>query len=411
MQFTNFDVETFLRDYWQKKPLLIRNPWESWHNPLEPDELAGLACEETVESRLITLPHETARKNQPHDTSENWPEDGPGNWPENSPENWEVGHGPFPETQFSELDKKSWTLLVQAVDHHVPEVAALIAPFRFIPNWRIDDVMVSYATDGGGVGAHFDHYDVFLVQGLGKRRWQTGQFCDETTPLLPHDNLRLLANFELTAEWVLEPGDILYVPPGVAHNGVAIGDDCMTYSIGFRAPSRNELIGNWADDFLAGLNDDDRYGDADLPSQSNPGEISAAALDRLHAMISEKLSDRDAFSRWFGTYNTTRKYADMEWQPEQPASTETLRQYLATGYPLLRNPASRFSFVRQNAETLLLFVDGICFSCGKKTASFAQQLCAYGTIDITPQLIKSDAVMDLVTQLFNQGSVGFDTEN
>ena len=119
--------------------------------------------------------------------------------------------------------------------------AALIEPFRFIPNWRIDDVMVSYAVDGGSVGPHFDQYDVFLVQGLGQRRWQIGRQCDGATPLLPHDDLRLLANFEATDEWVLEPGDILYVPPGYAHNGVAVGDDCMTYSIGFRAPSRGDL--------------------------------------------------------------------------------------------------------------------------------------------------------------------------
>ena len=159
MELKNFDPAAFLRDVWQQKPMLIRQPWSAWHNPLAPDELAGLACEDDVESRLIV--------------------GGAGEW--------SVEQGPVPEQRFAALDARAWTLLVQAVDHHVPEVAALLAAFRFIPNWRIDDVMVSYAADGGGVGPHFDQYDVFLVQGLGRRLWRIGGRCDETTPLLPHD--------------------------------------------------------------------------------------------------------------------------------------------------------------------------------------------------------------------------------
>src|SRR5690606_748288 len=155
---------------------------------------------------------------------------------------WAVEHGPLAEARLRRSGKAPWTLLVQAVDHHVPAVAALIEAFRFIPNWRIDDVMVSYAVDGGGVGAHFDQYDVFLIQGAGRRRWQVGAPCNADTPLLPNDDVRLLADFKAVDEWILEPGDILYVLPRIAHNGVAIGDDCMTYSIGFRAPSRADLI-------------------------------------------------------------------------------------------------------------------------------------------------------------------------
>ncbi|MBP7951907.1 MAG: cupin domain-containing protein, partial [Sphingorhabdus sp.] len=200
MQLTKFDITEFLAEYWQQKPMLIRNPWAEWANPLSPDDLAGMACEADVESRLITL------------------DDGA----------LSAEDGPVPEKRFGRLGRAPWTLLVQAVDQYIPEVAALVEPFRFIPDWRIDDVMVSYATDGGGVGAHFDQYDVFLIQGLGTRRWQVGGYCDDNTPLLPHDDLRLLADFEATDEWLLEPGDILYVPPGFSHNGVAVGDDCMT---------------------------------------------------------------------------------------------------------------------------------------------------------------------------------------
>jgi 50S ribosomal protein L16 3-hydroxylase len=380
MQLTNFDVERFLRDSWQKKPLLIRNAWDSWSNPLEPDELAGLACEAGVESRLVTQ----------------------------SSDRWQLEHGPLPESRFGKIGKKPWTLLVQAVDHHVPAVAALLAPFRFIPNWRVDDVMVSYAVDGGGVGAHFDHYDVFLVQGLGQRRWQVGAHCDHATPLLPHDDLRLLANFEPTDEWILDPGDMLYVPPGVAHNGIAVGDDCMTYSIGFRAPSRGELIAGWAEHLVEGFEDDDRYADPGLATQDNPGEISTQALARLQAMIAERALDPTAFAQWFGEFTTTPKSQEMDWRPEEPLALDAVRFLAASGVPLLRNPASRFSFIRGSAGTLSLFVDGRSHRCTGPAAGFAEQLCARDQVRIDDSLRGSDETLALILDLLNQGSVAFE---
>ncbi|UVO55494.1 cupin domain-containing protein [Sphingomonas sp. SUN039] len=315
MNLSNFDVDTFLRDYWQKKPLLIRGAWDGWANPLDPDELAGLACEEGVESRLITLKRA----------------------------DWRVEAGPLPEERFGRLGKAPYTLLVQAVDHHVPEVAALLDPFRFVPDWRIDDVMVSYASDGGGVGPHFDQYDVFLIQGLGRRRWQIGGVCTDDTPLLPHDDLRLLAAFEPVEEWVLEPGDMLYVPPRVAHNGVAVGADCMTYSVGFRAPARSELIAHFCDHILAELDDDDRYADPGLTAAADPREITAEALDALHAMVLDKLGDRATFARWFGSYVTTPKYDDDADAGGDPA-----------------DPATRAAFIRDADGTRLEFVNGKC---------------------------------------------------
>lgn len=382
MRLTNFDIDSFLADYWQKKPLLIRNPWGEWTNPLDPDELAGLACEEEVESRLITQ----------------------------AGKSWNVEDGPLPEDRFGDFGPNGWTLLVQAVDHYVPDVAALIEPFRFIPNWRIDDVMVSLAADEGGVGPHFDQYDVFLIQGLGRRCWQVGALCDAETELLPHDDLRLLENFEATDEWLLEPGDILYVPPRISHNGIAVGDDCMTYSIGFRAPSRSELIADFVDDVVAEMEDDDRYQDAALKPQANPGEISAEAISGLLAMITDKLGDRAAFARWFGGYNSTPKYPEMDWKPEEPVVVADLRAMIANGEPLSRNPASRFSFIRQDADGVLLFVDGVCFECIGETAEFAEMLCAQDCFMMDLTFINSDAAMTLLTHLFNQGSVAFDLE-
>ena len=383
MKLNNFDTETFLRDYWQQKPLLIRNAFADWINPLEPDELAGLACEPEVESRLII----------------------------GAQGSWAVEHGPLAEARFAVLGQEPSTLLVQAVDHHVPEVAALLAPFRFIPNWRIDDVMVSYATDGGGVGPHFDQYDVFLIQGHGQRRWRVGQLCNDTSALLPHDELRLLADFQATDEWLLEPGDILYVPPRIAHDGVAVGDDCMTYSIGFRAPSRHELITSFADDLVAEMEDDDRYADPGLPAQANPGEISAEALAALHAMVTEKLADRNAFARWFGEYTSAPKYPEVDWNPEEPVEAEQLQSWIANGEPLTRNPASRFSFVQQEGGGLMLFVDGECFETEGATAAFAKLLCAHEDMVVDANLTQSEPTMELLVQLYNQGSIAFDQED
>ncbi|RVT40287.1 cupin domain-containing protein [Sphingobium algorifonticola] len=383
MHFDRFDTAAFLRDHWQKAPLLVRNPWTTWENPVTPDELAGLACEEDVEARLIMR----------------------------TPRAWAVEQGPFSERRFGRLGKQPSTLLVQAVDHHVPEVAALIAPFRFIPDWRIDDVMVSYATDGGGVGPHFDQYDVFLVQGLGKRRWQVGQHCNRHTPLLAHDDLRLLADFEPVEEWVLEPGDMLYVPPGLAHNGIAIGDDCMTYSIGFRAPSRSELIAHWADALLDELSDDDRYRDPDDMVPGNPGEISQQAIGALHAMVTQTLHDRDAFARWFGRYTSTRRYPDIDWSPEEPVDLDWLHRMAGNALTLSRNAASRFAFVERAENGVLFFVDGDCHECHAEAAVFARSLCAQTSLPIEPQWLTLPAVATLIAALYNGGAVTFGSDD
>lgn len=383
MELHNFDRTAFLRDSWQRKPLLIRQALPGWRGPLDPDELAGLACEDDVEARLVV----------------------------GAAGAWAVEHGPIPEARFGQLGDSDWTLLVQAVDHYVPDVAALIAPFRFIPNWRIDDVMVSYAAKGGGVGPHYDQYDVFLVQGMGRRRWRIGQHCDESAALLPHADLRLLADFTATGEWVLEPGDVLYLPPGVAHDGVAVDGDCMTYSIGFRAPARHELIGLWTDEILAELSDDDRYADPGLSLQANPGEITDAALARLQAMVAEAVLDHDRFARWFGRHSSARKYPDVDWRPEEPLTPDAVRAALAQGAALERNPASRFAFVTGEAGVVLLFVDGECRDLSGDAAAFARTLCAQDRIEATPALAGSASVVSLITTLCNEGSLAFADED
>lgn len=209
----------FLRDVWQKKPLLMRGAASGLDHP-DPDTLAGLALEDCVESRLMT---------------------GAGTGP------WNVQHGPFTEQDFASLPKQNWTLLVQSVDHFMTEVSLLLDSFAFLPGWRIEDIMLSYAVKGGSVGPHYDRYDVFLIQASGKRRWQIGPHCDDNSPRLPHDQLRLLADMPVTEEFVVEAGDVLYLPPGVGHWGVAEDDDCVTWSVGFRAPAPADLLARLTD--------------------------------------------------------------------------------------------------------------------------------------------------------------------
>ncbi|MDE2405516.1 MAG: cupin domain-containing protein [Sphingomonadales bacterium] len=388
MRLANFDPGAFLRDHWQQAPLLIRDAWDAWRDPLDPDELAGLACEPGVESRLVT--------------------GDPG-----APRTLSLEHGPFEPARFARLGDRDWTLLVQAVDHHDPDVAALISSFRFIPDWRIDDVMVSYAAEGGGVGPHTDQYDVFLIQGLGRRRWRVGPRCHADTALLPHDELRLLADFRPSHEWLLEPGDILYLPPGFAHDGVAADGPCMTYSIGFRAPSRAELVSAWSDDVLSRLPEDDRYADPGLALQSNPGEITAAALALLQTSVVAALSDRARFADWFGRHATTPKYPETDWRPERALAADAVAAALAAGIPLARNPASRFAFVRDAAAdageggSVTLFVDGAAWPCSGNLARFAQALCAGPHLAPDPATAADPAIVNLVTTLCNAGALAF----
>lgn len=285
-------AEQFLAEYWQKKPLLIRNALPDFQSPLSPDELAGLALEEDIESRIVI-------------------EDG------TSP--WEMCCGPFEENTFSTLPKEKWTLLVQAVDLWVPEVKQLLTHFNFLPSWRLDDIMVSYAPEGGSVGPHFDYYDVFLIQGHGQRRWQIGgtgeRLCNESSPCLPDASLRILKEFEVEQEWLLEPGDMLYLPPQVAHHGVAVGD-CMTYSVGFRAPTAAEMLGDLATELLSHPQSP-HYKDPKLtPEMANAG-ITPAFIGELRQLLSSVLDDDALLGDWFARYMTAPKYPDLVDETEE----------------------------------------------------------------------------------------------
>lgn len=317
-------VEEFLRDYWHKKPVLIRNAWPNFQPLLTAQELAGLSLEEEIESRIVQ-------------------EEGPD-------EPWQVGIGPFTEETFRDLPAEKWTLLIQAVDHWIPEAADLLEHFRFIPSWRVDDLMISYAVDGGSVGPHYDQYDVFLLQAQGQREWRLGQMCDENTPSVKGLKIRLLENFEQSASYVLNPGDMLYLPPKIAHWGIAQGE-CMTYSVGYRAPNLSELIQATADVIAANASDDARYADADLTLQSEPGRIDENAALRLKNLLINALNDTEQLQAILGRLMTEPKYQELLPEADDELELDEIEELLED-YPTWRRAEfARFAYSTYNGRS------------------------------------------------------------
>lgn len=295
----NLTPTQFLSEYWQKKPLLIRQAIPNFSGLLTPNELAGLACEEDVESRIV----EYKRKQ------------------------WHLRCGPFEEEDFLQLPEKNWTLLVQSLNHHLPEAAELLQQFNFIPYARLDDLMVSYAPEGGGVGPHFDSYDVFLLQGSGKRMWRISDQTD--LALVEGAPLRILKNFDTIAEWVLEPGDMLYLPPKLAHWGIAVGDDCMTYSIGFRAPKTQELASEFLSFLQERLQLDGMYQDPSLALQAHPAEIGADMVQQVTEMLQQVRWDSHDVGSFLAAYLSEPK-PHVVYEPPRKISQEKFQQLLAS---------------------------------------------------------------------------------
>ena len=340
----------FLRDHWQKHPLLIRGAFADFRNPVAPDDLAGLACEELALSRIAI--HEPKR------------------------DRWSLRSGPFAESDFSTLPKTHWTLLVQDVDKWDADVAALLGRFSFLPSWRVDDVMISYAEDGGSVGAHVDQYDVFLLQGLGRRQWLIDARPNAPTSFRDDVELKLLREFTPTHDWILEPGDMLYLPPGVPHHGIALGAS-MTYSIGMRAPSQADLLGDFVDHLIEGLPEEARYTDADLLPARGDGEIDDAAIARvMQAMPWVRLDSPAAMASlraWFGRFITRYRSAQMAAAPPRRLSDAMFLRAVANGASVRRNPWSRCAWMR-DGRGAVLFVAGDGHACSLSFARTAGSL-------------------------------------
>lgn len=266
-ELTNFDVEDFLVNTWQKKPQLFRQALPGFSTALSPEELAGLACEQGVHSRLVIE--------------------------KGADKPWQLSIGPFQEKDFTRLPQTHYSLLVSECEKWIPELQQLVDCFNFIPKWRIDDLMISYAPEHGSVGPHIDEYDVFLIQANGRRLWSIQNQVVENPDLIPDLDLAIMQEFTADAKWILEPGDMLYLPPRIAHLGIAVGDGCMTYSVGFRAPAVSDIM----DSLLLIASDhkltDKRYTDHPLDQHRNPSEITLQDINHVKSMI-DRFMDKSA---------------------------------------------------------------------------------------------------------------------
>ncbi len=347
------DEKRFLKEYWQQKPLLIRQAFPDFDTPLPADELAGLALEPDTAGRIITQDDNAA---------------------------YHLEQGPFDEDRFSTLTDNNWSLLVTDIEKHLPEFKAYLQPFRFIPDWRIDDLMISYAPDGASVGAHVDEYDVFLLQGSGVRTWQIDARTDTIHEMRKDGDLKILANFQASDTWDLNPGDMLYLPPNMAHHGIAKGDDCTTWSVGFRAPRLPDFVSRIAE-LISDTMATERYTDGALtPSQH--GEISDASVHRFKAIWTKatQLSDSD-FAQLAGRWLTE---SDSIATLDDDNGGEDFNKASFNDMDFVKAPFSRFAWIGVSSHQAELFVDGECLSC---SIEFARHLCSalssveFGTID------------------------------
>jgi len=347
------------------------------------DELAGLALEPEVESRLIENKGDV--------------------------KDWQVIHGPLVEADFNKERDFPWTLLVQGVDCFVPQVHDFLAKFRFVPSWRLDDIMISYATQGAGVGAHFDRYDVFLIQGEGQRQWQIGQACSENSALMAHDQLCLLQNFDVHQEFILNPGDLLYIPPLIAHKGVAMSDACVTYSVGFRSPSYGDVLASFADERSTDISADLRLKDQGFASKS--GEISAMDIAALMQFMQAQITPENV-AQWFGKHSTEAKYPALDMSEEAMDQAE-LEAIIKDGYGVLRvSEGVRLAYTWQGDGGLTLFVQGEALPCPPDATVFIEAIANQWVLeveDIVP-LLAHDAAKAMLLILHNQGYLYFADE-
>ncbi len=337
----------FMRRHWQKKPLLVRQAWPGVQPPLDRQALFGLAASEDVEARLV----------------------------EQQGGRWKVRHGPFARRSLPPAVRPGWTLLVQGLDLHVPAAHAMLSRFAFVPQARLDDLMLSWASDGGGVGPHLDSYDVFQIQVQGRRRWRVGPCVDPARaawqPGLP---LKILRDFEPLHDWVLEPGDMLYLPPGWGHDGVAVGGDCMTCSVGFRAPAAGalaaELLQRLADTQDDGEDSEDSggrsrparprlYRDPSQPATTTPGQVPVALQDFARQAVARLLAEPHALERALGEVLTEPK--PRVWF-DAPATAA-----LADGVALAA--ATRMAFDQRH-----VFINGESFRAAGRDARLMRRL-------------------------------------
>lgn len=339
--------EQFLAEYWQQKPLYMPAAWQNFDNPISPEELAGLALESEFPSRIV----------QQH-----------------SKTHWSVQQGPFTAEDFSKLDGKTWSLLITDIEKHLPDFMQYVQAFRFIPDWRFDDLMISYAPTGGSVGPHIDDYDVFLLQTRGNRQWQIESHKRDPQDLsdtLPDIDLRLIANYQPTQTFVCKPGDILYLPPRLGHYGISQSDDCMTWSFGFRSPNFHNMMIDYLDYFQQN-NQHKRYQDIAPNYPDHAGEIDQNSIQQIKNWLQQQINeDNESFADWLGRFLSSGNSEE-----KTPAGVEPLPLGEIRIEP---NPMYKFFYIQQ-ASGYTLYCNGESYPVSK---ALAQALCGKQPTTIT----------------------------
>lgn len=348
LHLDDFSLEHFLQHYWQQKPVVIRQGFRQFDDLISPDELAGLACETEVESRLVYK-----KLGQ-----------------------WQAEVGPF--DSYEHLGEQDWTLIVQAVDHWSPQVAELVRPFSFIPKWRFDDVMISYSTPGGGVGPHIDLYDVFICQGSGRRLWRVGDIGNHRQ-FAAHAALLHTDPFEPIIEVELLPGDILYIPPGFPHDGVSL-EHSMSFSVGFRSKSASDMLSGLADYVIDKELGNALISDPRRPVHQRQGQINASDFSLIKAQLQALLDDDQLVADFAGSFlSKTRCQLDL--QPlEEPFDATGLLQMLQQ-QPLVRIGGLRCFYLDQTVAHGVCYVDGERFSFGAACRDAVIAVCDSELID------------------------------
>ncbi|PWS56248.1 cupin domain-containing protein [Pseudoalteromonas sp. meg-B1] len=373
LKINELSEQAFLNQYWQKKPLLIKGGFSDFKDPLDANELAGLAMEDSIESRIIT----------------------------NHNQQWQSHQGPFED--FEILTDEHATLLVQAVDHWHPEAAQLLEPFRFIPNWRIDDLMISYSTPGGGVGPHLDQYDVFIIQGEGKRHWRVGLPDASLKQFAQNKSLLQVEAFTAVIDCVLEPGDILYIPPGCPHEGYAI-ENALNYSVGFRAPNQQDLLSSFADHIIDTESGQKRYTDHTLALRDSKGELTQSEVDKVKTLMQALIENDSLFKNWLGNTLSQPKH-DMDLAPEEnPFSTAEIMQQLENDVIFERLGGTR-AIYQCIGDELLLSVNGENYPLPLSDLEAVKQLTDF--IEFDSSLLNSTTpsldFIETFTTLVNEG--------
>ncbi|MEH6529967.1 MAG: cupin domain-containing protein [Photobacterium frigidiphilum] len=369
-QFT-FSFEEFLAEFWQKKPVVIKGGFKDFVDPISPDELAGLAMEEDVDSRYV------ARNG----------------------EEWDVRHGPL---SFDNTPEDHWSFIVQAANHWHEGAARLVTPFRQLPNWLFDDLMISYSTPGGGVGPHIDQYDVFITQGSGKRHWRVGPKKDDYEEEFRHPELRQIKGFEPIIDEVMEPGDILYIPPGFPHDGYAI-ETSMSFSVGFRSPKKQELLSSFADFIISNDIGDVHYHNPSIPARQNSGAILAAECNDLEAMMRSLLDHPDLMKQWMGEHLSHNRHELDIISSEPPWQKNETYQFLEDGEEFKRLGGLRAFYHPEQPN--VLYINGDKFELPEECSEAAKCLCdeEQVSLPLLGEQLDHPAFLAMLTQLINMG--------